>query len=191
MFGHGKRIRDARASQRDDALRAELLDMADAEQRAISASASRTTASHHIAAELEDHAFAALSAQHAERLWSILDDYEAWPGARMVGLDGADAAWRIVMHARRDLELQERALDYIEVAVDFDDATGLQYATLADRVSIAHGKPQRFGTQVVRSRDGNTLELWPIEDPEDVDARRAALGIPTVADQLAGLRQVP
>jgi len=32
---------------------------------------------------------------YGERLWEILDDYEAWPGRRLVGDDGSRAAWLV------------------------------------------------------------------------------------------------
>lgn len=120
----------------------------------------------------------------AERLWSILDDYETWPGLRLVGDDGAHAAWLIAQLG--DAGLQRRALGHLEVAVDCGDAPLAHYACLLDRVRMADGRPQVYGSQVVMGDDG-TLEAWPIEDPEQVDQRRSRVGLQPLAVHTATL----
>ena len=171
----------------DAALAAELCAMADAEA-ALQSSLRAQGALRRTQAAIDDPAFATLSATHAERIWELLDDLELWPGRRLVGDDGAAAAWLIVMHAQRDLDLQRRALDHIELALDFDDVPGLHYATLADRIAMSEGRSQRYGTQLVPTSDGRDLEPWPIEAPEGLDDRRAALGLADFAAQLAQAR---
>ena len=59
------------------------------------------------------------------------------------------------------------------------------YAFLYDCVRMADGKDQLYGSQFVRSVDGDTVVPWPIEDPEHVDARRARLGLPPLAEHAA------
>jgi len=122
----------------------------------------------------------------AERLWAVLDDLEAWPGVRLVGEEGAHAAWLIAQLGDRGL--QERALEHLEVAVDIGDAPPAHYACLLDRVAMATGKPQRYGSQMVVGEDGD-LTSWPIEDPAGVDARRAQMGLGPLAAHTAMLRE--
>ncbi len=114
-----------------------------------------------------------------ERLWAILDDFETWPGRRLVGDDGAQAAWLIAQLG--DLGLQQRALGHLELAVDADDAPAAHYACLDDRVRMAAGRPQVYGSQMVTADDG-TLRPWPIEDVANVDARRSRVGLPPLAE---------
>jgi hypothetical protein len=121
----------------------------------------------------------------ADRLWSLLDDLEAWPGVRLVGDDGAHAAWLVAQLA--DTGLQERALEHLEVAVDCGDAPPAHYACLLDRVRMASGRPQVFGSQVVEGDDGE-LAPWPIEDPAGVDDRRARVGLGPLAEHTAMIR---
>jgi hypothetical protein len=116
------------------------------------------------------------------RLWEILDDYETWPGRRLVGDDGAAAAWLIAQHALLDPELQRRCLEMLEIAVDCGDAEPAHYAYLLDRVRMADGRDQVYGTQFVDSDDGRTVAAWPIEDRAGVDERRAKVGLPPVAE---------
>jgi hypothetical protein len=118
---------------------------------------------------------------HATRLWEILDDYERWPGVSLVGEDGAHAAWLLAQHAMADPELQRRCLELLEVAVDLGDAPAAHYAYLLDRVRMADGRDQRYGTQFVDTDDGRNVQPWPIEEPAHVDERRERVGLPTLA----------
>ena len=116
----------------------------------------------------------------------LLDDLEAWPGVRTVGEDGAHAAWLIAQLGDRGL--QERALEHLEVAVDFGDAPPAHHAFLLDRVRMATGRPQVYGSQMVLAEDGD-LAPWPIEDPAHVDERRAHVGLGPLAAHTAQLRE--
>jgi hypothetical protein len=121
----------------------------------------------------------------SDRLWALLDDLEAWPGERLVGADGAHAAWLVAQLGDRGL--QERALEHLEVAVDCGDAPPAHYACLLDRVRMANGKPQVYGSQVVVDEDGD-LAPWPIEDSAHVDERRARVGLAPLASHTEMLR---
>lgn len=117
---------------------------------------------------------------NADRLWDILDDYEAWPGFRLVDIDGEHAAWLIAQLG--DTDLQRRCLDHLEAAVDAGDAPPAHFACLEDRVRMAEGKPQKYGSQWVVSSDGH-LSPWPIVDPHRVDERRERVGLQPLAVQ--------
>ncbi len=123
----------------------------------------------------------------AERLWEILDDYESWPGWRLVGREGAAAAWLVAQAAIDDVGLERRCLEMLEVAVAFGDADPVHLAYLADRVRMNDGRDQLYGSQFVLSRDGE-LEPWPVDDPAAVDVRRARLGLPPFAVHAATMR---
>jgi hypothetical protein len=56
---------------------------------------------------------------------------------------------------------------------------GENYALLYDRVREDEGKPQRFGTQ--GDCRGKIWISYPIADAARVDSRRAALGMPALA----------
>ena len=59
-------------------------------------------------------------------------------------------------------------------------------ALLADRVLLAKGKKQRFGTQFTGF--GDHMQMEPLEDPPHVDQRRARLGLSPLADYTCMLR---
>lgn len=121
-----------------------------------------------------------------DRLWEVLDDYECWPGWKLVGTDGAEAAWLIAQWAIDDVGLQRRCLEMLEVAVACNDADPVHYAYLADRVRMNDGRDQLYGSQFVLGEAGE-LEPWPVDDFAAVDARRARLGLPPFAVHAAAM----
>jgi hypothetical protein len=121
---------------------------------------------------------------YGERLWEILDDYEVWPGRRLVGDDGSRAAWLIAQYSIEDPGLQKRCLEALEVAVAYGDGDPVQHAYLVDRVRMADGLDQLYGSQFVTGADGE-LAPWPVDDLAKVEARRRRLGLGSFADHAA------
>jgi hypothetical protein len=113
------------------------------------------------------------------RLEQIIDEH-GWPGKTLVGERGAHDAWLLVQHAGHRLDLMQRALGLLREAVARGEAEAKQLAYLDDRVRMCEGRPQRYGTQR-RSTAGGPVRLWPIEDEEQVDVRRAEVGLPPLA----------
>jgi hypothetical protein len=60
-----------------------------------------------------------------------------------------------------------------------------QFAYIDDRIRAFEGLPQRYGTQWRDGAEG--LEPYPIEDPDHVDERRAALGLPSLDELRASM----
>lgn len=109
-----------------------------------------------------------------------------WPGRTLAGTDGADAAWLLAQHADQEPELQRTFLEALRGAVADGEASTANLAYLEDRVRVAEGRPQRYGTQFTVT-DGE-LRPSPIEDPERLDERRAAAGLDTFAAYEARMR---
>ena len=129
----------------------------------------------------------ATDARNQARMEEILDEH-GWPGWSLVGEDGALAAWVIIQHADLWPELQERGLTMLMGAVEADDASPGDLAYLIDRVRVAKGLPQVYGTQVGADETGELAPRTPIEDPEHVDERRAAAGLGTLEEYYEELR---
>ncbi|GLY82295.1 hypothetical protein Airi02_002270 [Actinoallomurus iriomotensis] len=98
-----------------------------------------------------------------------------WPGSGLVGEDGAEAAWLLVQHADHDPGFQKQCLALLEDAVASGQASRVNLAYLTDRVRVAEGRPQVFGTQYRRGDGGP--EPRPIEDPGRLDQRREKAGL--------------
>jgi hypothetical protein len=117
----------------------------------------------------------------ANREWlKEVTDKKGWPGQKLVGFDGSDAAWLLVQHADPEPAFQKRCLTLLEEAVRRKDARPTHLAYLTDRVLTGEGKMQVYGTQFT-TKDGR-LEPRPIEDAANVDRRRAAVGLRPLAE---------
>jgi hypothetical protein len=130
------------------------------------------------AQELFD-AWPQVDADNALRMREILDEF-GWPGWSLVGEDGALAAWVLIQHADFNIDLQKRGLAMMRAAVESDDADPSDLAYLIDRVLVAEGKPQIYGTQLGVDEEGEITPRTPIEDEANVDARRAEVGLGTL-----------
>jgi hypothetical protein len=151
----------------DEGLRAELLRRVEKDQAARKA--------------LDSEAMREADGENLPWLKEIVAE-RGWPGASLVGDDGAHAAWLLAQHADTDPAFQRRCLDLLTSAVEAGEATVRELAYLTDRVLLAEGQPQVYGTQVSR-RDGQ----WgprDLREPEGVDARRQAAGLEPLADYL-------
>jgi hypothetical protein len=115
----------------------------------------------------------AVDADNSPWLESIITEH-GWPGAEFVGEDGAHSAWLIAQHA--PLHLQRQWLPLLREAVQAGNAEAVDLAYLDDRVRVREQHPQRHGTQWL-VREGEQ-RLYPLEAPDEVNDRRAALGLP-------------
>ncbi|MCX4784095.1 DUF6624 domain-containing protein [Streptomyces sp. NBC_01264] len=96
-----------------------------------------------------------------------------WPGEALVGSDGASAAWLFAQHADRQPDFQGECLTLLAAAVTAGDADPRHGALLEDRVLVAAGLPQLFGTQLTQGPGGRLVPL-PLRDAAEVDNLRAA-----------------
>ncbi|HKD99439.1 MAG TPA: DUF6624 domain-containing protein, partial [Planctomycetota bacterium] len=83
--------------------------------------------------------------RNAERLAEIVDEF-GWPDRKLAGEFGPLAAWIVAQHADQYPELQQRVLALVEPRIGEGDVAPETFADLADRVRVARGEPQRFGT---------------------------------------------
>jgi len=172
----------AQAARRDPALREELLRRAEADQVARRA-VFGTDGSMDDAARAR---MAAVDRENTAWLKQVLDS-RGWPDSDLVGHDGAKAAWMLVQHADHDPAFQRAALARMQPAVDAGRAERSDFALLTDRVLLAQGQPQRYGTQF-QTDAGGVMRLRPVENPDGLEARRAAVGLPSMADYRQMLR---
>ena len=107
-----------------------------------------------------------------------------WPTSTMVGEDGAEAAWLIVQHAIALPEFQRDCLKLLREAAAAGSIPPWQPAYLLDRILIYEGKSQIYGTGFDWDEDG-LMSPRAIADPASVDERRAAVGLPPLAEAIA------
>lgn len=149
----------------DPGLKAELLAMAktdqDVRKRWLALPPDRRA---DIAAEMQQ-----VDKDFTERLKTVVDT-KGWPTISLVGLEASRAAALILIHSP-DHDFQRRLLPELQKLVDEDKIMGSDIAVIVDKMLVAEGKPQRFGTQF-DIRDGKAV-IKPVEDPEHLEQRRA------------------
>jgi hypothetical protein len=128
----------------------------------------------------------AIDQENLPRLKAIINRF-GWPGFELVGEEGADKMWLLVQHCDRDLEFQKACLQLLEDAVAKEDVPKRHLAYLTDRVLVNEGLPQLYGTQV-QIIEGQAI-LRPIEQADQLDKRRAEMGMEPFDDYLSLLKK--
>jgi GNAT superfamily N-acetyltransferase len=130
---------------------------------------------------------AAIDEENTAWLRGIVREH-GWPGRSLVGDQAANAAWLLVQHSDRDPGFQRECLDLLQAAVEAGEGSARDLAYLMDRVLLAEGKRQRYGTQFTAGATG--WEPQPLEDPDRVDERRAGVGLPPLEEYARQLREL-
>lgn len=125
----------------------------------------------------------AVHEQNAQLLDEMVEKH-GWPGIYVAGADGAHAAFLIAQHAISLPGLQKRWLELMNKAAGRGEIEAWQPAMMHDRICYFENRPQRFGTQFDWDCEGQ-MSPWPLEEPEEVDARRKAIGLPPLVEVIA------
>ena len=126
---------------------------------------------------------ASVDERNAHRMRAIVSEI-GWPTISKVGAQAEHMAWLLVQHAELSFQKECFALMEREPA---DEVCARHLAYLEDRIRVREGLPQRYGTQLQRGDGG--WEPLPTLDPEDLDARRLAIGLEPMAEYLDGARR--
>ncbi|MET4082356.1 hypothetical protein ABIB40_002314 [Pedobacter sp. UYP30] len=106
-------------------------------------------------------------------------DTDGWVGVDKVGGIANMTLFLVIQHA--GLKTQQKYLPMLREAVKSGNAKGSALALLEDRINIRQGKRQIYGSQigVYEKTGGNCVS--PLEDPDNVDKRRAEVGLEPLA----------
>lgn len=116
---------------------------------------------------------AVLDLGNLEKVERILKRY-GYPGKSRVGEKHQSTVFLVIQHST--LEVQERYYSTIKAAVVSKQLSPGTLALLEDRINVARGKPQIYGTQLRETISGS--KILPILDEKNVDERRKKLGLP-------------
>lgn len=113
------------------------------------------------------------------RVTTILDRH-GWLGADLIGRRANDTLFLVIQHS--ELPTQQRYLPMMRAAVQQGKAQASSLALLQDRVALGEGRLQRYGSQIARDEATGRYYVSPLEDPANVDARRATVGLQPLAE---------
>ena len=110
-------------------------------------------------------------------------DTKGWLGEDVVGEKGNTTLFLVIQHA--DIATQEHYLPMMREAVKNGKAKASNLALLEDRVALRQGRKQIYGSQINRDQKTQEFYVSPLEDPDNVDKRRAEVGLQPLAVYLS------
>lgn len=113
---------------------------------------------------------------------NILDKY-GWLGTEVIGERGTQTLFLVIQHA--DQATREKYLPMMREAVKNGKASGSNLALLEDRVALEQGKKQIYGSQIGRDKETGKPYILPLEDPDNVDKRRAEVGLQPLSEYVS------
>jgi hypothetical protein len=116
------------------------------------------------------------------KVLAILDKY-GWLGPDVVGQQGNSTLFLVIQHS--DQKTQEKYLPMMREAVKNKKAQASSLALLEDRVALGQGKKQIYGSQIGMQAGTNKNYILPLEDPDNVDKRRAEVGLGPLSEYVS------
>jgi len=105
-----------------------------------------------------------------------------WPGEDQIGEEGGYSLFAIIQHA--NMNTRPKYLPIIREAVKNGNCRARYLAGIEDRIATDNDELQIYGDQVKFYPITETFDVWPIIDPENVDQRRASIGLQPIAVHL-------
>lgn len=113
-----------------------------------------------------------------------LVDQHGWPEyERFDSFMPARTILLVIQHA--DIELQLQYFNVIEKAYQTGNLEPSFFALFYDRVRVRQGEEQLYGTQLFTDPETGEPAFRPIQQPEELDARRAQMGLSPIAEYAA------
>ena len=110
-------------------------------------------------------------------------DTKGWVGKDVVGETANKTLFLVIQHG--DLQTQQKYLPMMREAVNKGSANGASLALLEDRVALRQGKKQIYGSQIGRDNETKLYYVSCLEDPDNVDERRAKVGLQPLAEYVS------
>jgi hypothetical protein len=112
--------------------------------------------------------------EHEPQLEAIFDRYGV-PTFSLVGPDAASHFAIMIQHQAPGF--RAKVLPKLKANVDAGQADASVYAMMYDRAARDAGRDQLYGENLECGSDNPTLHESPIDDPTNVNSRRAAMGL--------------
>lgn len=110
---------------------------------------------------------------------SELLEKNGWPDTHEISFNGNQALFLVIQHA--DLATQKKFLPIVEKAAKEGKTLPSNLAILKDRIGIRENGEQLYGSQIWTDPKTQIKYVDVLVDPDNVDSRREAVGLPTMA----------
>ena len=116
-----------------------------------------------------------------QKITALLDN-QGWPAFRIIGEQGNLTICNVLQHS--SLDVREKYLPMMRQAVSDKELSPRFLVRAEDRIATDKGKLQIYGGQMKYYPETKTFNVWPVYDPENINKRRAAIGLGTIEDHL-------
>lgn len=109
-----------------------------------------------------------------------------WPSLNEIGEQGNLTICNVLQHSSPETRL--KYLPLMRQAVKNKEMSPWLLARTEDRIATDRGQLQIYGGQIKYYPETESFDVWPIIDPENVDKRRAEIGLEPMAEYLKNRR---
>ncbi|MBS1486366.1 MAG: hypothetical protein JST43_02160 [Bacteroidetes bacterium] len=120
--------------------------------------------------------------ENQKELQIILDRF-GWIPQSKIGEGAAGTFFIVIQHS--DTSVMAKWFPVFKSLAEKGEANRMNCATMEDRLLMWRGKKQIYGTQATSTDNNKTLFIWPIENPQEVNARRKKIGFETTVEENA------
>ena len=113
-----------------------------------------------------------------KKVAAILDVY-GWPTKEMIGEQGNWTICNVIQHS--DNEVRIKFLPMMRQAVKEKKLEPRFLVRAEDRIATERGDLQIYGGQMKYYPETKSFNVWPVYDPENIDKRRAEIGLEPIA----------
>lgn len=114
-------------------------------------------------------------------VFEIIDNY-GWINKSTSSETASKAIFYVIQHS--DLLTQIKYKELVQKAFSDSEISNTEYVLFEDRLNVRQGKYQLYGTQSAVDNIGNSF-LYPVDNIDSVNIRRAKIGIQELSEQLA------
>ncbi|MDF0717675.1 hypothetical protein PY092_16040 [Muricauda sp. 334s03] len=119
-----------------------------------------------------------------QKIAEILKD--GWPSLKEIGEQGNLTICNVLQHSSPETRLNY--LPLMRQATKNKELSPWLLARTEDRIATDRGQLQIYGGQIKYYPETDSFDVWPIIDPENVDKRRAEIGLEPMAEYLKNRR---
>jgi hypothetical protein len=117
-----------------------------------------------------------------EKIVREILDTHGWPTKEMVGNHGNWTICNVIQHS--DNEIRIKYLPLMQQAVKENKLEARFLVRAEDRIATERGDLQLYGGQMKYYPETKSFNLWPVFEPENIDLRRAKIGLEPIAEFL-------
>lgn len=119
----------------------------------------------------------------SQAMLATLYEKHGWPGPQLVGRDGSEACYWLGLSSYKNSKFQYQSAMLMKDSLPKGELYGIEYAITIDRWLCLSYKPTLFGSVNDFNQESGLVEFTSdVVDPENLNKRRAEVGLPNFED---------